>query len=656
MPHDPFESYGDTEFDTHRDSKMYYTGRISSVMNEDDYDYALVLQPDDEYRKAAKVLGNITDFQDADEYIDTLLEEMCLNSDDDDDENSSDMLRKNSPIINLKVAETDSRDTSEKQNNQSNDMKTFAAGAGATSLSIALDINSSGTSPLVKQETSGSVHSSTGAESFYARMFSGWTSPSSKTNDAKKIENAATSESRIAGISSSTQSHNQGNIGEIVSSPNSLPKSPEYVSPFASPIRGLQSPATPDMLSPLPIGAAGSGPAVASTGDLQEPDMTASEAIQIISKRQLLTRVGILAQKKKWVEKAARRSSMGFEKKYSVTDKAVMDAFLLAMHAGVHVRRHQAGKTSEIVRLSSSDGCRTISWGKLVPAEFAHQRLKEGVVVKKNDRYARMAAEAHIQASKTGSDVPGSSCFGALDCCGLDEDDDAGDRHRKAHMQSKQNYSKAAGFDKDTVAPPPGSFFYNFGYHYSGGFADSDIIALHPAAKSDPTAVGCNGTSELRASNDVYNAALTFSIILRTVVRSSSGYITLDLECEAEETYCLLVQGFNLLCAEASIREAKLIMGRKGAIAVVRDGAAAALSGGARLWQWAYQNSQNYLRPPPLTDPVAVLFEPTGTNGLLEKIGLRAVPDSSAGNPESTMLVSVSFILHRVLSCACFHD
>jgi len=48
------------------------TGRVSSVMNEDDYDYALVLCPDDEYRKAAKLLGNITDFQDADEYIEDL--------------------------------------------------------------------------------------------------------------------------------------------------------------------------------------------------------------------------------------------------------------------------------------------------------------------------------------------------------------------------------------------------------------------------------------------------------------------------------------------------------------------------------------------------------------------------------------------------------
>jgi len=33
-----------------------------------------------------------------------------------------------------------------------------------------------------------------------------------------------------------------------------------------------------------------------------------------------------------------------------------------------------------------------------------------------------------------------------------------------------------------------------------------------------------------------------------------------SIECEAEETYCLLAQGFHLLVGEASVREAERMM------------------------------------------------------------------------------------------------
>jgi len=641
MSHTPISDYADDDFESHIDSKMHSnapTGRVSSVMNEDDYDYALVLCADDEYRKAAKLLGNITDFQDADEYIENLLEQMCARGDDEDD-NESDACSNASlsPSKGDLIADTD--------------------------FSIALSPSPSAEAPTVPPSAS-SV--SAGKSPFYKRMFRGWGAASSEQVEAGTMSRAHSGVMSTTGgpAAASSVSGSSTNIGEI-SSPSGAALSAgnalAYVSPFASPIRGIASPAlfTPDAAqqadasSRVTVSADQTASDATASSDantsVEDVPLTASAAIQIISKRQLLSRIGILANKKKWVEKAARRSSMGFESKYAVTDKAVMDAFSIAMNAGIHVRRHQSGKSSEIVRLNSNDGCRSVSWGKLIPAEFAYQRLKEGIVVKKNDRYARMAAEAHSQASARGSGGPGGGCWGLLDCCGLDDDEDDDNKnssvHRNTHMHSKQNYgnssAKAGGGANDPAAPPPGSFFYNFGYRYTGGFNDADIIAVHPAIKEDPTSLGSNGTAELRMSNDIYNSALTFSVVLRTVIRSTSGYITLDIECEAEETYCLLVQGFNLLCAEASIREAKHILDNKGlTAAAVREAGEAIYDTSVGVWQWAYRHGKNLVRPAPLADPVGVLFEPMSTGGLLQKVGIGGVLDSSSGDSASQMQAS----------------
>jgi hypothetical protein len=61
--------------------RMPAMGRPSVLGNEDEYDYAIELLPDEEYRKSAKILGNISDFEDAEDYIEDLL----LNEDDFDD-------------------------------------------------------------------------------------------------------------------------------------------------------------------------------------------------------------------------------------------------------------------------------------------------------------------------------------------------------------------------------------------------------------------------------------------------------------------------------------------------------------------------------------------------------------------------------------------
>ena len=43
---------------------------------------------------------------------------------------------------------------------------------------------------------------------------------------------------------------------------------------------------------------------------------------------------------------------------------------------------------------------------------------------------------------------------------------------------------------------------------------------------------------------DAFNAELTFSVIIRDTT-SAVGYSTLDLECEAVDTYYLLLRGFR---------------------------------------------------------------------------------------------------------------
>ena len=70
----PLESYLDGGGEEGDEASLIPSlGRLSTLQNDDDYDYAIELVPDDEYRKAAKILGNISDFEDADEYIENLL-------------------------------------------------------------------------------------------------------------------------------------------------------------------------------------------------------------------------------------------------------------------------------------------------------------------------------------------------------------------------------------------------------------------------------------------------------------------------------------------------------------------------------------------------------------------------------------------------------
>ena len=83
-----------------------------------------------------------------------------------------------------------------------------------------------------------------------------------------------------------------------------------------------------------------------------------------ISKKEFAYRIGLLEKHRKWTETSARRSSLGFYKHYPQSDKETMDKLLVTLAGGIQVRRHQSYKVSELIRLFSVNGCRTIEWEK----------------------------------------------------------------------------------------------------------------------------------------------------------------------------------------------------------------------------------------------------------------------------------------------------
>lgn len=73
------------------------------------------------------------------------------------------------------------------------------------------------------------------------------------------------------------------------------------------------------------------------------------------------------------------RSSIGFYQHHPSTEKEIMDKFLLTLTGGIHVRRHQANRVAETVRLFSINGCRTIQWEPPRAKDLQQQRMKQGV-------------------------------------------------------------------------------------------------------------------------------------------------------------------------------------------------------------------------------------------------------------------------------------
>lgn len=84
----------------------------------------------------------------------------------------------------------------------------------------------------------------------------------------------------------------------------------------------------------------------------------------LVTKREFSLRLKMLANHRKWVERAARQSSIGFNNKFHVDDKHAEDKFLVCLAGGIIVRKHQAYKSAEEIRLYSTTGCREICWEK----------------------------------------------------------------------------------------------------------------------------------------------------------------------------------------------------------------------------------------------------------------------------------------------------
>ena len=124
-----------------------------------------------------------------------------------------------------------------------------------------------------------------------------------------------------------------------------------------------------------------------------------------ISKKEFAYRIGLLEKHRQWTETSARRSSIGFFKHYPHSDKETSDKFLVALAGGIQVRRHQSYKVSELIRLYSVNGCRTIEWERPKRKKIESDVMLPGTV----DRVAK---------SYRDDDVAFDYCIaGMASCC-----------------------------------------------------------------------------------------------------------------------------------------------------------------------------------------------------------------------------------------------
>jgi hypothetical protein len=150
-----------------------------------------------------------------------------------------------------------------------------------------------------------------------------------------------------------------------------------------------------------------------------------------------------------------------------------------------------------------------------------------------------------------------------LDCCvtvcgcGDDDIENPKTAERNAHVVQTNGASENTESDdyketnrKYTIL----ALWRNLTFKKRGDIKDSDLLAVHPATKEDPSRPGFLGTENFRNSRDVYNQALSFSLVSRSTLGS---VVTLDIECSDEMQYFLLLSGFIMLCTEAHFRRNK---------------------------------------------------------------------------------------------------
>lgn len=100
---------------------------------------------------------------------------------------------------------------------------------------------------------------------------------------------------------------------------------------------------------------------------------------------------------------------------------------------------------------------------------------------------------------------------------------------------------------------------------------------------------------------------LSFSIVYRRML-SSQGYETLDLECDNEETYFILLRGFYMLREEAEERRKALLLEYQKSQANRKRGLA---------WLWDAIKSRCFAPAEELaTDPISVLYDSRDDKGM----------------------------------------
>eukprot|EP01038_Epipyxis_sp_PR26KG_P004369 gene4369-6181_t len=495
--------------------------RLSMIMNEDDYDFAVELRPDDEYRQVAEALPSIIDFDE-------------IHSIDSNIQYNKDNTSKQTLNEELSASVTNTRS-----------FRPFSSFIEDGNRDIETNNKT-----MNKRESNANIHN---IQPFTNEFY---------------YEDEDFLDRRMSLFDQSMVQHHKIDEDDELNQQAEM-RSEHLDLPFDSSITGLgTSPYNQD--------------GVGTWGN-------------IIGKTEFSFRLGLLEKHKKWVEKAARRSTLGFRRNHNITnDKQAMDKFLVMLTKGIHIRRHQSNHIAEIVCLYSIDGCRTIQWKRPSPEDLKSQRIRQG------QKYGKSSAVYESNFDKTAFD-----CCIAI--CGCGDDLIAGQdyahhrRHSSIQLQelgrdqsnNLQNEGDYVGF---------GRCFHNFGYKRFGKFSDLDIVALHPATKEDPTEIGFYGTQSLRRSNDTYNQDLTFSLIVKDS-NTSQGFQSVDIECETEEDYFSLLHGFKLL--KDDVDNSKMDQNQSPQIDKISE-----------LWNGAKKaigsNLPSINKSSNNNDPLAALFEPVG--------------------------------------------
>lgn len=471
-------------------------GRVSSVSNEDDYDYALELRHDDEYRQAAEALPEITDFQNLERVL-------RLGNKEYDNRvavgNIKDVL--SSPQFKYKSI-------NKKKSTWSYIVETLSSFTKANETSTINRENNVNEVQLTALEEGKSI------------------SQRSIFNENSSTETLLTS--LIATLKPIFKQNEENKILENISDRNLHQDN----------IEGSSFDGTGFFFG-TGDNQTSQSPAISASQNESMIDDSAAligNSSRLVSKKDFMAKMGMLSRQRQWIEKAARRSSVAFQSQYfNYTDKEVMDKLLVYLVNGIIIRRHQSQHASEKVRFYSTDGNRTLQWE---PAQSSvlvtnTNRLTSPTKKNLNDEYLY---------SDFCMNLCTCSCTDGLEINYIDDIASPGSNSSVNNTESHK--------------PLPNKWYSNLGYHRYGKFSFMDIIAIHPATREDPTSPGMYGTSSLRDSSDAFNEAITLSIIIKSRY-FWQGFTSIDIECDSLELYYLLLRGFSLLKSDADSQRGK---------------------------------------------------------------------------------------------------